>query len=132
MRDFDQMLRNVPGVILGRHPATSIEPAQVYGASGIAAEGALAFGVEVVFKVADCQFAQGAVDGFAVAEAAVVAFGNGAPEAVPLEEGEDVIIIVFGLQVQQEGPVTKAAEGRGAKEGAFHAVSVAECQQLAR
>src|SRR5581483_9960215 len=57
------------------------------------------------------------VDGLAVAEAGVVRLGDGAPAAAAAEDGEDVVVVADGLEVEEEGRVAELAEGGGGEVG---------------
>ena len=67
----DEGLRDAPNVFFRRYPVQAVKAAQVHR-SRVGTQSALAAQVVVVLKVAEGQFAQGAVDGRAEAEAGEV------------------------------------------------------------
>ncbi len=97
---MDTNSRDAEDGLLGGHPVLAIEAGEVDGA-GERVQGAFAAHVEIHIEVAHGELAQSAVDGFAIAASAVVGFGHRAPMAVHAIEGEDVVGVVVGLEIEQ-------------------------------
>lgn len=129
--DGVEVFGDVPDVLFAGHPVAAVEAREVDGAGGKGAEGFFAFEVVVVVKVAEGEFAEGAVDGFAEAEAGVVGLGDGAPVAVDLKDGEDVVVVADGFEIKEERREAGSAEGGGGEKSAFHAVGVAVAEDEA-
>src|SRR5438093_124904 len=66
--------------------------------------------VEVRVEVAHDQLAQRAMDGLAVREAVVVRLSDRAPQAAVLEHSNNVIGVMFGLEVEEERGEPEHAE----------------------
>src|SRR5439155_7080312 len=78
------------------------------------------------------QLALALVDGLTVAQPRVVRFGNGPPTLPDAEDCDNVVHILDGFEVEEEGREAEHAEGGGRKDGAFEAVGRALPEHAAR
>ena len=99
---------------------------------GVGAQGAFAAQVVVVLEVTEGQLARGAVDGRAEAEAGKVGFGDASPEAVLAIDGDDMVVVVHGLEIHEQGRMAVDAQGGGGQQRAFKAVAFALAQHALR
>ena len=99
MRNLAQMISNEPNVLFGRHPAVPIEARKVYRLR-IATKSAFAPQIEIDVKITQGQFAQRAIDGFAIPASGKVRFRHRPPVISYLKNGDDVVGILVGLQVE--------------------------------
>ena len=123
MWDLQQVLGNPPEVGLRDHPSgtATIEGGEVDG-SRVGTKGPLPAQVDITLEVAHDQFAHAPVDRLAVAEAREVRLRDGAPGAAEPENGEHVVRVLDGFEIEEEGWEAEHAEGRGREDGAFEAV----------
>src|SRR5437660_4931327 len=98
-----------------------VEAAEVYRARKCT-HGSLAPEIEIQIEVAHGQFAQGTIDRFTIAAAREVRFGDGAPMAVHPVNGHDVIGIMFGFEIQEQGWKTVRSQRSRGENGALQAV----------
>ena len=108
----------------------AIETREIDG-TGIIAESLLARQVEVVLEVGDGKLAKSAVDGFAEAETAVVGLSNSSPTAVLLEDGEHVVVVAHGFEIEEQGRMALDSESGRGQERAFKAVADPVAQDAA-
>src|ERR1035437_3275568 len=118
VRNLCQVLSDGPEVFFRGHPADAVEAREIDRA-GVVAESLLAGMIEVVLEIGHDEFTQGAVDRLAESEAAVIGFGDGSPMTVLLENGEDVVVVAHGLEIEQQGRKALDTESRGTEQGAL-------------
>jgi len=123
----DEEVGDAPDILLRGHPVLAVEAGEV-DRDGVGTQGALAAQVVVVLEVAEGQFARGAVDGRAEAQASEVRLGNAAPEATFAIEGDDVVVVANGFQVHEERRVTVEAQGGCGQQRTLQAVTLALTQ----
>src|ERR1700758_2912198 len=99
--DIEQVIDDEPNRLVGRHPVLRVEALQIDW-NGVAAQRALAPQVKVDVEVAERQFAQRAVDGLAPAASGVIRFGHCAPAASLAVNGNHVVGIMIGFEVEQQ------------------------------
>src|SRR5476649_1226867 len=85
-----------------------------------------------MLEVGHRQLAQGSIDGFAVAESGVIGFRDGAPMPALAEDGQDVVVVAHGFEIEQQGRVADQAQRGGGEQGAFHALGGAVAKHAAR
>ena len=100
--------------------------------SGVAAQRLLAAQVEVRFEVRQRQLPQRAEDRLAKTQAGIVRAGDGAPMAMPLEDGHDVIVVAYGFEVHDQRPVSLEPQRRGGEQRAVEALHGPLPQHAAR
>ena len=123
----DEEFGDAPDVFLGGHPVEGVQAGEVDGA-GVGAQGGFAAEVVVVGEIAEGEFAEGSVDGRAEAEAGEVGFGDASPQAAFAVDGEDVVVVVDGFEIHEQGRMAVDAEGGGGEQGSFQAVTLAFAQ----
>ncbi len=111
MADGEEIVGDEPEGFIRGHPVLAIEASEVYGA-GKVSQRAFTAEIEVDVEITQRQFAQGAVDGFAIAAAGVVGFGDGAPVAVAAIDGDDMVGVVFGFEVKDQRGISVGAQVR--------------------
>lgn len=127
----DERLGDGPDFVFGGHPVELVEAREVDG-DGVGAEGALAAQVVVVVEVAEGQLAEGAVDGCAETETGEVGFGDAAPELALAIDGEDMVVVVDGFEIDEERRMTVDAKSGSGQERAFEAVALALAKDTLR
>jgi len=127
----DEGFGDAPNIFFSSHPVELVEAREVDG-DGVGAKGAFAAQVVVVVEVAESEFAQSAVDGGAEAEAGKVGFGDAAPEFALAVDGEDMIVVVDGLEIDEQGRVAIDAKSGGSEERALEAVAFAFAKNTLR
>ena len=85
-----------------------------------------------MLEVRHDEFAQGAVDRFAEAEAAVIGFGDGSPMAMLLENGEDVVVVADRFEIEEQGRKALDTESRGTEQSALETMGYVIAQYAAR
>jgi hypothetical protein len=82
-----------------------------------------------VLEVRHDEFAESAIDRFAEAESGVIGLGDSSPTATLSKDGEDVVVVADGFEVEEERGMAEHAECGRADEGTGHAMgrAVAEC-----
>ncbi len=82
-----------------------------------------------MLKVAEGQFAQGAVDGRAEAQACEVRLGDASPQAAFAVEGHHMVVVVHGFQIHQQRGMAVDTQGGSGQQRSLQAVSLAltEC-----
>ena len=85
-----------------------------------------------MLEVAEREFAQRAVDGRAEAQAGEVRLGDASPQAVFAIEGEDVIVVVHGLEIHEQRRMAVDAQGGCGQQSSFEAVPFALAQHALR
>jgi len=123
----DEEVGDAPDVFFGGHPVLAVQAGEI-DRDGVGTQSAFAAQVVVVLEVAEGEFAQGAVDGRTEAQASEVRLGNAAPEAAFAVEGDDVVVVVNGFEVHEQGWVAVDAQGDGGKQRSLQAVALALAQ----
>src|SRR6266446_2715456 len=131
MRDGQQVLRDEPDWLLRRHPVEVVETAHLDG-PGEGPQGALSELIEVHLKITERQFAQSSIDWLAIAATSVIGLCHRAPVAVHTVDGDDVVGIVLGFEVEQQRWIAVDAQGCRGKEGAFVAMRSVLAENPAR
>jgi len=130
--DLAKVLGNVPHIRLGPHPSPMVEPRQIHRACRIRSQTALPPQIEVVLKVRHRQFPQRPVNRLPVAQAGVVRFRHRSPSPVLPEDSQDVIVVPFRFQIDQQRRKAQYPErGRG-KQRPLHAMRPAFAQHHPR
>src|SRR5579872_49892 len=131
MRDATEIIWDFPYILLGSHPIEVVEALEVYRA-GIAAERFFALRIIVVLKVGHRELAKVFINRLTVSEARVVRLGDGSPAALLAEDGENVIVVANGFEVDQERRKSEQTQRGGTEKSAFHAVPEAIAEDAAR
>lgn len=127
----DEEFRDAPDVLFCGHPVEAIETLQIDRAR-VGAQGTFAAQVVVVLDIAQGEFAGRAVDRRAKAEAGEVRLGDAAPETLFAIEGQDVIVVVHGFEIHEQGRMAVNAQGGCGKKSSFEAVPFALAQHALR
>src|SRR3974390_79939 len=128
---FDKVVRNEPDGLFGGHPIEVIEAGQI-DRTRVGSQSALAPHVEVDIEVAHGELAQAAIDRLAVAAAGVVRLGNRSPMAPNAINGQNVIGVVLGLEVDDKRRESERAQGCGSEDRSFEAMGSLLAQHDAR
>src|SRR5271167_5257447 len=72
--------------------------------------------IEINIEITERQLAQSPVDRLAIAASRVIRLGDGAPMAIDLIYGKNMIGIVFGFEVHDEWRISICAQGRCGKK----------------
>src|ERR1700722_16560586 len=99
-------------MLVGGHPVAGVEAGEVYRA-GEGSQSALAAKIEINLEIAEGQFAQGAVEGLAVAAAAEVGFGDRSPVTANAVDRHYVVGVVFGFEIDDQWRIPIGAKGGG-------------------
>src|ERR1039458_5481873 len=129
--DLAQVFGHFPDVSVRRHPVNRIEAPQVDG-PGVISERLFLAQIEVVLEVRHRQLAQRAVYRLAEAESREVGFRQGAPMPEAAEDGEHVIVVPHGFEVEQQRRLAHHGQSGGGEQGALHAVGGAVPEDAAR
>ena len=121
MPDGEQVLSDKPERLIGGHPATAVEAGEVHWI-GKSAQRAFAAKIEIDLEIAHRQLTQATIYRLAVAASGVVGLRDCAPVPVFLEDGNDVVSIVLGLQINHERPIAINAQCSGREHRSFKAV----------
>lgn len=116
------MLGDEPYRFLTGHPVKMIEARKIYG-TRIGPQGTLSAKIKVVVEVAQGQFAQRVIDGFAVTASGVVRLRNRAPTIPNFENGKDMIGVPLGFHIEEQSREAENAQRSGGKDGALKAVA---------
>ena len=101
MGDFEQIVHDEPDGFRAGHPMQMIEAGEVYRPRKCT-QSALPTQVEIKIEIAKGKFAQGPMHGLAITAAREVGFRHGSPVTVHTVEGEDVVGIMLGFEVQEQ------------------------------
>jgi hypothetical protein len=119
-----EQVDDLPAVVRVGDPACRVDLRQVERCRD-AAQGLGATGVHVLVEIRHREFAQGAVDRIAPADPEMVALGQRAPAAVAAEHRDDMVVVVaFGMQVEQQRRLSVQPQAAGADEGRLDAVGM--------
>src|SRR4051812_35147186 len=118
MRNFAEIFGNEPDRFLRGHPIQFIESRQVHR-TRIASEGSFAAQVEVNVEITHGQLAQGAINRLPITAAGEIRFRYCAPMAAHLENRNNVISILFCLQIEDQRRKSQNAKGSRAKNSTF-------------
>src|SRR5215470_13605336 len=129
----DQVLGDPPEVALRRHPAlvAPIEARQVERAR-IRAQGPLAAEIDVALEIAHHQLAHAAIDGLAEAQTREVRLRDGAPVAAYAVDADDVVGVLHGLEVEEQGGEAQHPMRSGGEDRALEAVRGSLAEHPAR
>src|SRR6266496_82269 len=95
------MLGDEPDRFFRCHPVERIEPGEIHW-TRISPQGALAAQIEINIEIAHGQFAQAAVNPLPITAASEIRFRHCAPMLTDLENGEDMIGVLFGFQIENQ------------------------------
>src|SRR5690242_3020883 len=130
MVNFEQIEGNEPDRLVGGHPVEVVEAGQANGARK-STQGKLAAQVEVAFEVAESQLPEVAVNGLAATAARVIGLRDGSPGAAHAVDGDYVVGVVLGLQVNHQRWVADYAQSGSGKDGALQAMGSVLAQHAA-
>ncbi len=104
------MFGDEPDWFFRRHPVEMIESGQIYR-TRIAAQRPFAAQVEINIEIAHGQLAQAAINRLAITAAGEVRFRHCAPMAAHFENRDNMIGVLFGFQIEDQGgnPMTRSA-----------------------
>src|SRR6266513_6313650 len=112
------MLGDEPDRFFRCHPVERIEPGEIHR-TRISPQGALAAQVEINIEIAHGQFAQVAVNRLAITAAGEIRFRDRAPMSANFENSDDMICILFGLQIENQWRKSDDAERSCGKNSAL-------------
>src|SRR6266446_2946936 len=118
MRNFAEIFGDEPDRFFHRHPIQMIESRQSHR-TRIAPQGPFAAKVEVDIKITHGQFAQVAINRLAITAAGEIGFRYCAPMAAHLENGNDMIGVLFRFQIEDQWWESQNAKRSSAKNSAF-------------
>jgi hypothetical protein len=131
MRDSAEMFGNEPDRFVRRHPVERIETGEIHR-SRITAQRAFPAQIKIDIEVAHGQFAQVAINRFAITAAGKIRLRDRAPMSPNLENGDDVIGILLGFQIKNQWWKSDDAERRRSKNSALEARPGSVAQNLLR
>src|SRR6266542_755571 len=120
--DFNETIRDLPEVLFRRHPAPRVEERKVER-TRVAAQRLLPPQVEVALDVRDHEIAHGREDRLAESQTRIVRSGNRAPESVAPVKGDDVVVVVNRLEVDEERRLALDAQRPRREERSVHALN---------
>ncbi len=125
-----QVVDEVPGAVLHRHPVGGHHAPQVVG-HRVSAQRLVVALVVVLVQVGHGELAQARVNRVAPAQADAVGLGDRAPAAVAPEQRHHVVEILHRLQVEQQRRLALDPQRAGGEHGALDAVRAALAQHPA-
>src|SRR6266545_585270 len=99
----------------------SIKAGEVHWARD-GAQRPIASQVDVAFEVAHRQLPHAPVDGLAVAHAREIALADRPPVTPELEDGDHMVAVLDGFEIEKEGRVAEHPERRRGENGTLEAV----------
>ena len=129
--DVAERFGNLPEVLLRGHPIDPVEAGDAEGAR-VASQRLFAAQVQVRLEVGEHEALDGGVDRLPEPQARVVGPRDRPPAAVLPEDRQHVIVVLHGLQVEDQGRMSLDAQGRGREERSVHALHPPLAQDPAR
>ena|SRR5215469_5076927 len=118
MRDFAQVFGDKPDRIFCDHPVKMIEPGEIHR-TRISPKGAFSAQIKIDIEIAHGQLAQAAIDGLAITAAGEIRLRHGAPVRAYLENGDNMIGVLFGFQIEDQCWESDDAKRRRGKNSAL-------------
>src|SRR6478736_2835751 len=112
------MFGDEPDRFICGHPITMIESRQVHRAR-VPPQGAFATQVEVDIEITHCELAQSAIDRFAITAPGKIGFRHRAPVPSHFENCDDMIRVLFRLQIEDQRRKTDYAERSSGENSTF-------------
>lgn len=122
MRGVREVFRDIPNIILVRHPSFGIEAPEMNGPcktphrfSSVA--------IRIFMKMGHDKLADGGINRIAITECEVIRFMNGAPAAVLPEYGHNMRVVAWHcFNVNQQGRMSVDTKSERRKHSAFNTV----------
>lgn len=122
MRNVRDVFRDIPEIVLVRHPSLGIETPEMNGPRKTS-HGFSAVAIRIFMKMGHHELADGGIHRIAIAEREVIRFMNGAPAAVLSEYGHHMRVIAWHrFNINQQGRMAVDAESERREHGALNAV----------
>src|SRR5215469_3461394 len=112
------MFSDEPDRFFRAHPVQMIEASQIHWAR-VPSQGAFTAQIEVNIEVTHGQLAQSAIYRLAITAAGEIGFCHCAPMPAHLENGNDVIGVLFRFQIEDQWGKTENAKCSRAKNSAL-------------
>lgn len=125
------MFGDEPDRFFRRHPVKTIESSEIHRAR-VAAQRALAPQIEIDIEITHGQLTQAPINRLAIPASGEIRFRHCAPMSADLENGDDMIGVLLGFQIENQRRKTDDAQRRSAKNAALKAGGGAIMQNLSR
>src|SRR5579863_6330117 len=117
-------------MLVGGHPVAGVEAGKVDWPRK-RSQGALCTQIKVHIEITHGEFAQRAIDRFAVTASGVVGFGDGSPMPFDSVNSYYVVGVLFGLEIDDQRRISVGSQGRSGEGCSFEAVRSVFAQDAA-
>jgi len=131
VRNFAEMFGDEPDRFFRRHPVLTIKSSEIHR-TRISPQGAFTAQIEVDVEVTHRQFAQAAINRFAISAPGEIRFRHRAPVSAHLENGDHMIGVLLCFQIENERWKSEDAERRCSENPSFEARCRSIAQNLLR